>query len=35
MIDHKEKCPLLLKNNFVINQGHFFFVIFHKHLSDR
>ena len=26
--------PLLITNNFVINQGQFFFVINHKHTSD-
>ena len=31
----QEKSPRLIKNNFLINQGDIFFVIYHKHVSDR
>ena len=30
MIDHKEKSPWLITKLFVIKQGLFFFVIYHK-----
>ena len=32
VIYHKEKSPCLIANNFMSNLGHFFFLIYHKHV---
>ena len=30
----RKKLSFLITNNVVINQGHLFFVVYHKHVSD-